>query len=61
MDIPLPPQPTIERPGSESKVIVMSERYDGGYSIFHPHDADNEDAVAWREKTKPRPEGPHAR
>jgi hypothetical protein len=36
---PLPPTPTIARPGSREKVAVMADRVSRGYQAMHPKDA----------------------
>lgn len=33
-----PSQPTIARPGTEEKVLVLSARYAAGVPLWHPHD-----------------------
>ncbi len=38
-DRPLAPEPTLELPGTVAKLMVMRERAELGFCIFHPHDA----------------------
>lgn len=35
---PLPDLPTVERPGSEAKIVVMADRFAAGRAVFHPDD-----------------------
>jgi hypothetical protein len=36
---PPPAEPTTARPGSEAKIVVMTERDDRGEGLWHPADA----------------------
>lgn len=38
MDLPDPPEPTKEQPGTERKIAVMRQRAANGYGIFHEDD-----------------------